>query len=198
MSSNKGQKEENAFRGFAETSRPQADAAITTASKPDEFEERRRKRALAIDRWESGEAGPQDVRNMPYNDVNIGLFNDAMKVHDADRAGRGVGSMAGNANPNFQAALNKESEMERHKLASGALEANVEGTLAANREEMYGLADRSNARNLNIAGMREGRYQGDQNRYTQLMMREKKPNFFQQLASSFGGQLGASAATALI
>ncbi len=198
MSKNKGKANENAFRTLADDSRGAAGTALATAAKPDELEQRRRDRVLALDKWESGESGPVDVRNMPGGGVNMGLFNDAMKVHDANRVGRGVGSMSDGANPNFVAARNKEDEMRRHMAASGALEQNVNDTLNAKDAEMTGLYGTANARNMNIAGMREGRYQNDQNRYMQYLMRPQKPNFFQQLAGSFASSAGAGLATALI
>lgn len=185
-SKNKGQVKENEFKNLAETSRPAADTAIATAAAPDPLEQRRRDRVLALDKWESGESGPIDVRNMPGGGASMALFNDAMKVHDAGRVGRGVGSMSGNVNPNFNAALQAENEMERHKLASGGLEQNVNDTLAAKDAEMTGLYGTANARNMNIAGIREGRYQSDQDRYMNYMKyRESKPNFFKDLAGKW-------------
>src|ERR1051325_10218616 len=130
---NKGQTDP--LKNLATTSRTGADAAIATASQPDEIEARRRAHAIALDKWRNGESGPIDVRNMPGGGVDIALFYDALKVNDANRVGRGVGSLSGNANPNYIAALNKENELERHKLASGALESNVENELAANDAE---------------------------------------------------------------
>lgn len=193
MSSGNGK--ENAFKDLASQSRAKADTALTTASMPDELEARRRSKTLALDKWASGESGPIDVRDMPGGGVNMALFEDAMKVNDAGRVGRGVGTMSGNANPNFVAALEKENEMSRHKFASGALEQNVEGQLNANNEEMERLYGSANARNMGVAGMREGRYQGDQNRYLQYIG-PKPPNFFRQLALSLaqGAAQGASAA----
>lgn len=194
----KGKENENAFQALATQSMGKADAAINTASQPDELEARRRAQVLALDKWESGEAGPVDVRNMPGGGVNMALFNDSLKVHDANRVGRGVGSMSGNANPNFIAARNKEDEMRRHMAASGALEQNVNDALSAKDQEMTGLYGVANARNANIAGMQEGRYENDQSRYQQYLMRPQAPNFFKQLSGSFAQTAGAGLATALI
>lgn len=181
------------LKNLANTSRTAADTAIATASQPDELEARRRAHAIALDKWRSGESGPIDVRNMPGGGVDIALFNDALKVNDANRIGRGVGSMSGNANPNFIAALNKEHELERHKAASGALEGNVNAALAANDAEMTGLYQTANARNLAVAGMQEGRYESEQDRYLRyLMSREARPSFLRTLSQSFASSLGNS------
>jgi hypothetical protein len=179
------------LRNLANTSRTGADTAITTASQPDEIEARRRAHAIALDKWRNGESGPIDIRDMPGGGVDIGLFNDALKVNDANRIGRGVGSMSGNANPNFIAAVNKEQELERHKLASGELESNVNNELAANDAEMTGLYQTADARNQAIAGLQEGRYENDQDRYLRyLMNREARPSFLRTLSQSFAGSLG--------
>src|SRR6185369_7724855 len=144
---NKGKDQENAYRNAASEGKVGADAAIAVASKPDELEQRRRDHTLAVDKWRNGESGPIDVRNMPGGGVDMALYNDAKSVHDANRIGRGVGSMSDGANPNFKAALDKESELERHKFASGLLEQNVNNELAANDAEMTGLYQTANARN---------------------------------------------------
>lgn len=181
------------LKNLATASRGAADTAIVTASQPDEIEARRRAHAIALDKWRSGEAGPIDVRNMPGGGVDIALFNEALKVNDANRIGRGVGSMSGDANPNFIAALNKEHELERHKAASGALEANVNAELAANDAEMAGLYQTANARNMGIAGLREGRYENEQDRYLRyLMSREARPSFLRTLSQSFASSLGGA------
>lgn len=116
----------------------------------------------------------------------MALFNDAMKVHDAGRVGRGVNTMSGGTNPNFAMALNKENEMERHKLASGALEGNVNEALAFNKREMGDLSQSAAQRNQFSAGLAEGRYGDEQNRYLGYKThREKKPNFFKDLGSKW-------------
>jgi hypothetical protein len=189
MGKNKGK--EDPLRSLGDTSRTAADAALNTASQPDPIEAMRRKYATDLWKWRTGESGPIDVRNMPGGGVDIGLFNDALKINDANRVGRGVGSMSGTANPNFLAALNKENELERHKFASGALEQNVNNDLAANDAEMTGLYQTANARNMGIAGMREGRYESEQDRYLRyLMSREARPSFLRTLSQSFAGSLG--------
>lgn len=198
MSRNKGKQQENAYRDAAASARPGADAAIGTASKPDELEQRRRDHVLALDKWEKGESGPVDVRNMPGGGVDMALFNDAKAVHDSGRIGRGVGSMSEGANPAYIAKLNAEADMERSKFASGLLEQNVSDKLAAKDAEMTGLYQTANARNMNIAGMREGRYQNAEQRALQYLLRPKQPNFFQQLGSSFATGLGSGLAAAVV
>ena len=197
-SGKKGKAQENAYQGAAGTALANADAALTTAGKPDELEQRRRDHVLALDKWENGESGPIDVRNMPGGGVDMALFNDAKSVHDSNRVGRGVGSMSGNANPNFVAAMKQEQDLERGKFASGLLEENVNNKLAAKDAEMTGLYQTANARNMNVAGMREGRYQNAEQRALQYLLRPKQPNFFQQLGNSFASGLGGSLATAVV
>ena len=188
---------DNEFERLANVSRTGADAAIDTASRPGEIETRRSDQALALDRWRTGEAGPIDVRNMPGGGANMALFEDSMKVNDAGRIGRGVGTMAGNANPNFTAALNSENEMERHKFASGALEENVNETLARNDEEMGRLTDITNQRNQFTAGTKESRYENDQDRFIRYLMRPKQPNFFKTLAAQWLSPKGVTSAVGL-
>lgn len=201
-SKDKGKQQENAYRSAAAEGKVGADTAIATATKPDELEQRRRDHVLAVDRWRNGESGPIDVRDMPGGGVDMALYNDAKSVHDANRIGRGVGTMGSGTNPNFKAALDKESELERHKFASGLLEQNVNDRLAANDAEMTGLYQTANARNMNIAGLQEGRYQNAEQRSLNYLLRPKKPNFFQQLAGSFasgfGSSLGQGAAMGLV
>lgn len=183
---NKGRSDtDNYFRNLAEQDRGSADTALNTAAQPDALEARQRDHALALDKWSRGESGPIDVRNMPDGGVNMGLFNDATQVHDAGRVGRGVGSMSGTANPNFVASLNKENEMERHKMASGLLEQNVQGELAANNAQMTDLSQMANARNMNVAGMRENRYGQERGNELRYLLRPKQPNFFKQLAQQW-------------
>jgi hypothetical protein len=195
-SKNKGQEKENSFKDLADTSRTAADTSISVAAAPSEFEKRRGDHALALDKWRNGESGPIDVRNMPGGGANMALFNDSMKVHDANRVGRGVGSMGGNVNPNFIANRNAEDEMTRHKMASGALEENVNNELNANDVEMGRLSDTATQRNEFTAGVQENRYQSDADRYKSYMQyRESKPNFFKDLAGKWlspGGLIAAA------
>lgn len=66
-SGNKGkeQAKEDALKAAAATAAAKADTAVTVAATPDPLEERRRARVLAIDKWDTGESGPKDIRNLP-------------------------------------------------------------------------------------------------------------------------------------
>lgn len=192
---NKGRSpQDNAFQALADKSRAAADTAVAKAAEPDPLEARRREQVLALDKWKTGESGPIDVRNMPGGAVPMGLFKDALQVHDAGRIGRGSGTLNENVNPNFTAALDKENERDRHLYASGQLEENVDNTIAANDAELGNLYQIGNARNMNVAGMREGRYENDQDRFTRYLMRPKQPNFFRTLAMKWLSPEGVGAA----
>jgi hypothetical protein len=197
-SKNKGEQRENAYDTAAQAATVKADTAIAAAGKPDELEQRRRDYVLNLDKWQNGENGPIDVRNMPGADVAMGLYNDSLKVHDANRIGRGYGTLAGNANPNFVAALDKENEMQRHQQAAGALEGYVGDTLAAKDQEMTGLYHTADARNAAVAGMQTNREGSAQDRYLRFLMRPKAPNFFRELALNASQGVGAGAAAAAI
>lgn len=193
-SGNKGQQQnENAYKAASDQALLDAKAATAKAAEPDPLEARRRARVLAIDKWQSGESGPIDVRNMPGNDVNMALFNDSLKVHDAGRVGGGMGTMGESVNPNFTAALDKEHEMTRHLAASGALEGSVDNALAQNNAELTGLYQIGDQRNMNIAGMENNAYQAAANRDLQYKLRPKQPNFFRQLAMQFAQGAGTGA-----
>lgn len=195
---NKGRSDtDNYMRNLAEGSRASSDMAIGKAAAPDPLEERRRTRALALDKWANGESGPIDVRDMPGGGVNLALFEDAKKVNDAGRMGRGVGSMSGNANPNYVAKLNQENEMRRHEMASGALEGSVNDALNFNNAEMGNLTNIGNARNMNIANLQEGRYENERDRELRYLLRPKQENFFKTLAAQWLSPKGVTAAAAL-
>lgn len=200
-SKNKGQQNENAFQNAATGASTAATGAIATAAAPDPLEEARRKHVLAMNNWSEGvdAAGnkvPIDVRNMPGADVAMGLYNDSLKVHDANRVGKGYGSMTSDANPNFTAALDAENEQQRHLAASGALEDYVTNAQAANTAEMTGLYQVADNRNMGIAGLQTGREQGAQDRYIRYLMRPKPPNFFRELAMNAARGAGQAAAAA--
>lgn len=200
---NRGKESENAFKKTADASRVTADASIAKAAVEDPLLAARRARVGAIDNWErgvdaEGKPVPIDVTKMPGGGVNIGLFNDAMKQHDEGRVGGRGGSMAGGTNPNYVAELNKENELDKDVARKGAFEGYVNDTLAGNKAEMYGLGGAADARNMQVAGMNEGRYESDQDRYARInLMRLQQPNFFRQLAMNFaqgaGQGLGAGA-----
>lgn len=189
-SKDKGRQQEDALKAAAAAAAAKSDAAVTIAAAPDPLEERRRARVLAIDKWDTGESGPKDIRNLPGGDTSIALFNAAKQAHDAGRIGRGYGTLSDGANPTYVASLDKEMGLERDLAASGALEDNVNSTLEGNKAEMYGLSEIGNSRNMGIAGLRSSADQAAQDRYTQFLMRPKQPSFLKQLA--LAGISGAS------
>lgn len=191
----KDQKNEDALKAAAAASTAKAEPAISTAAAPDPLDERRRERVLAIDKWDMGESGPKDVRNLPGADTAIALFRDAKTSRDAGRIGRGYGLLSDGTNPNFATSLDKEMGLERDLAASGALESNVEEILQGNKAEMYGLSQMGNSRNLAIAGLRSGADQSAQDRYLSYLLKPKQPSFLKQLAlTALGGaaQVGAA------
>lgn len=188
----KDEKNEDALRAAAAAAEAKANAAVAVAEKPDPLEERRRARVLAIDKWDLGESGPKDIRNLPGADTAIALFRDAKTSRDAGRIGRGYGRLADGANPNFTASLDKEMQLERDLAASGALEENVEGILEGNKAEMYGLSGMGNSRNQFVAGVRSSADEAAQNRFLQFLLRPKQPSFLRTLSQSFANQLGST------
>jgi hypothetical protein len=187
----KGREREDALKKAAADAESRANAAITTAAAPDPLEERRRARSLAIDKWDMGESGPKDIRNLPGADTAIALFKDAKASRDAGRIGRGYGMLADGANPNFTASLDKEMQLERDLAASGALEENVEGILEGNKAEMYGLSGMGNSRNQYIAGLRASANESAQERAIRMMLlRQQQPSFLRTLSQSLANQLG--------
>lgn len=188
------QRNEDSYNAASTAASTAANAAIATAAQPDELEQRRRDQALKFDKWRTGESGPIDVRNMPGADVAMGLFNDSLSVHDANRVGRGYGSLSSNANPNYVAALDKENEMTRHLNASGALEANVDNAMGQNDMEMGRLGDIANQRNMGIAGLQSNRSESAADRLLRYQLRPKQPNFFRELAMNAARGAGGAAA----
>lgn len=194
-SKDKGRQQEDALRAAAATAQTKSDAAVEVAGKADPLEERRRARVLAIDKWDLGESGPKDIRNLPGADTSIALFEDAKLAHDAGRIGRGYATMSDGANPNYAASLDKEMGLQRDLEASGALEGRVNDTLEGNKAELYGLSSMADTRNMGIAGLRSSADQAAQDRYLQYLMRPKQPSFLKQLALAgvgAAGQVGAA------
>lgn len=187
---------ENAYKAAADQAQADAKAAVVTAAAPDPLEARRRAQVLALDKWRTGESGPIDVRNKPGNDVNMALFQDSLKVHDAKRVGGGMGTMGDSVNPNFIANVDKENEMTRHLASSGALEGEVDNALANNDAQMTGLYQLGDQRNLAVAGLQENAYQNAAQRSLTYQLRPKQPNFFRQLAMQFAQGAGAGAGAA--
>jgi hypothetical protein len=127
---------------------------------------------------------------MPYNDVAMGLYNDALKVHDAKRVGGGLGTMGDSVNPNYTAAIDKQNEMERHTAAAGALENSVDNSLAANSAEMTGLYQTADQRNEYLAGLQSNAYQNAANRELQIRLKGRRPGFMETFGNSFATTLG--------
>ncbi len=183
------------YADLATKQQAKADATLDTAGKPTEFETRLGNRALAIDKWDSGESGPKDVRNLPY-DTAIPLFNDARAAHDSGRVGHGLNTMADGTNPNFGMAIDKQNDMERELAAKGALEQHVDTTLENNKADMYNLANMGSQRNMQVAGIANQGYQAAQDRAFQSWMGTRQPNFFRQLAMQAAQGAGQGAAAA--
>ena len=174
-------REESGLRARAEAAEAEAARTRAAAAVPDPIESDRRKRAMALQAWRSGEAGPIDVRNMPGGAVPMGLFNDAKQARDEGRIGRGYGMLNDGANPNFAAALGKEMDLERSLAASGALENNVDQTLGALDEELGDLTGIGNSRSQYLAQLARAAA-GDANDRLSQFRQNKKPSFLKQLA----------------
>jgi hypothetical protein len=169
--------------------------AITKAAAPNPFQEAREKQVLDFQDWVSGKKGPIDVRNMPGGAVPLDLYTQARQARDANRIGRGFGTMTSSANPNYVAKLEKENQLERDLAASGSLEQNVNQATAANTGEGYDLSNMYNTQNMQVANMQTGREQSAGDRYIQFLQRPQQPSFLKQLAlAAVGGasQMGAA------
>lgn len=193
-SGSKGREQQaSALQTAATTATTKATAATDEAAKADPLEERRRKFVLDFDKWQSGESGPIDVRNMPGHDVAIGLYNDAKTSRDAGRVGRGLASLSSNANPNFAASLDKEMDLERGINASGMLENTVDDAITDNKAELTGLYTTANNRRLSAAGLYQGAANAANNNYYSYLsyLNSRKPSFLKQLAlGGIGGAAG--------
>lgn len=186
-------KNKNYFKDLADKQGVKADTAINTASTAPAAEQNLDEYNTALWNWRMGKSGPINIRDMPGAGPSIALFNDAKTSHDAGRVGRGVNTMTDGVNPNFSASLDKQNELERDLAAKGALEGQVTNTLDANTAAMGGLADTQNARNMNVAGMRNQNYQQSMAQYLDALKSFRQPNFFRQLAMQFAGGAGQGA-----
>ena len=169
----------------------QAQAANTTAGTVDPLQEAKRKRDAAFEAWRSGENGPVDVYKMPGADVGIDLFKKAKESSDAGRIGRGLGSLADGANPNFNLALGQENQLERDLAAKGAFENYVSGQLAQHDDAVQQDYTNRENHNFSYAGL-------TQNALTQYRQ-TRTPSFLKQLAlagTQTAGTLGGAAITA--
>lgn len=187
MGSNKsGRQTESALQRQAMGSQAAANTAITAAEKPDPLEERRRGYVNKILDWNEGVGGPPDVRSFPDQSA-MALYTDAKRVTDAGRVGKGYGSLADGANPNYVAQLDKENELTRGLEASGRLEGHVSNAIAGAQAEAGNWAGVGNARTMNLAQMRNSNYNSDQDRYLAYLTRPKQPSFLRQLALGVAG-----------
>jgi len=161
-----------------------ATAALQTAGKPTPWEQTQMDKAVAMQNWESGKAGPVQVRDMPGGMVDLDLYEQAKKVSDAGRIGKGFGTMSDGANPNYVAKLEHENQLQRDLAASGALESNVNARIAESTGEGFNLANMYDTRAMNMAGLTTGREQSTQQQYLNFLMRPRPPSFLRQLAMS--------------
>lgn len=181
MGSNNGRREQDELRARALAAENRANEAIKKAEQPDPFEQRRREYITKILDYREGKNGPPRVRDFP-DQMGIALYNDAKQSKDAGRVGRGYGTLADGANPNFSAALDKEMTLERDQRASGMLESYISDALNAADVESGNLAAMGNARNMNIASMRNSNFNSSEDRYLQMLMRPRQPSFLKQFA----------------
>lgn len=190
------QANESYLKTLAEQDRVAKTAAVEKAATPDPLLEARRAHVTALDDWESGKSGPIDVRNMPGGGTRIALFNDAKQSMDAGRVGKGYGSLEDGTNPNYATSLNKENELSQNLAASGALENDVNTALQGKDAEMYGLANISNAQNMNVANLQQNAYDSDQAKWLSYLMRPKQQGFLKQLLLQGVSQTGQFATAA--
>lgn len=183
-----GNREEANLQAQVDAANARANAAEKAAATPDPFEQRRRDYLMSVDDWRTGKSGPIDVRNMPGGAVGLALRQEAMKAHDAGRLGRGLATLSDGANPNFSAALDKETQLQRDLEGAGQLEDYVDNTLAGVDAEMGNWAGVGNSRNMtlyNTAANQAQQAYGNLQSYRQ----NKSPSFFKQLAL---GAIGSS------
>lgn len=187
MSHNNGRAEEDALKQQALSSQAAAQAAQQKAETPDPLTQMLRDRVTKVLNWSDGTSGPPDVRAFP-DQAGMSLYNDAKKVTDAGRVGKGYGTLSDGANPAFATALDKENTIKRGEAASGALENYVDNSINAATGEAASLGAEGNATSMAIAQMLNSDSNAAQNRYVQYLSRPKQPSFLSQLAS---GVLGA-------
>lgn len=192
----KEEEQQNALKAIADSARTQSKTATDTAAKPDPITQRIMDRATALDDWESGKSGPIDIRKMPGGEAKIALYNDAKTAHDSGRLGKGIGSLTGDANPSFAASLDKENELERDLAAKGALESNVNTTLAVKDATLGNLSQLGEQRQMNVANLRQNAYDSEQRNFMQYLLRPKQPSFLKQLILAGVSQTGQYATAA--
>lgn len=195
-SKDKGRDNEDYFRKLADQDRTTKDAAVAVAAKPTEAGTRIERNALALDDWEhgigpDGQAAPIDVHNLPAGGPMLEIYKQGQMMTDAGRQGRGLSSVTDGANPNFSAALDRESEDSRKLFAQGQLEDSVNRAIEGKNAALGYLDSSGTNKNLAIAGLQQSGYDSDSNRFlTYLMQRENRPSFLRTLTQSFGHTLG--------
>lgn len=183
-SGGKGKQEQNQYGQYAQQQQQQAQNQFLAAQKPDEFETLQREYLKGLWDWRTGKKGPVDVRNMPDGGLGISLFNEGKQSRDAGRIGRGLATLADGANPNFAAALDKETQLERDLNSAGMLENYVGETMGNLDNRMMGLANIGNSRSMGLAGLARGLANDASGNYFNFLnyQNNKKPGFLKSLA----------------
>lgn len=194
MGRGNGKAQEQALQQQALQQQAAFNSALTKAETPDPLTQRLRDYAGKVLDWKDGKDGPVDVRQFP-DQTAMSLYDDAKKVTDAGRVGKGYGTLSDGANPSFSAALDKENNLKRGEFASGMLEDYVNNAITGATGEAASLGAGADATNMAIAGMLNSDYNSAQNRYVNYLMRPKQPSFLKQLAlgalGTFGGDIGS-------
>lgn len=190
--SGRQRQQEDALQRQAMQSQAASNASIAKAEEVDPLEQRRRDYVTKILDWrDSGK--PLDVREFP-DQTGMALYTDAKRVTDAGRVGKGYGTLSDGGSDAYSAALDKELEQERSLEASGRLDDYVTSSLAGADAEAGNLATAATARRMQIAGLRSGNNNADQDRYLQYLTRPRQPSFLKQLALGLGNSAGTVAA----
>jgi hypothetical protein len=183
-SGGKGEKQTtSSLQTQALSSAATANSSIAKAEEGDPFDAIRRQRVKRILDWD--EKGGS-VRDFPDQSA-LSLYTDAKQVTDAGRVGKGYGSLADGANPNYVAQLDKENELTRGLEASRGLEEHVNNSILGARAEAGDLSAQGDALRMNIAQMRNANANSDQDRYLGWLARPKPQSFLKQLALGVAG-----------
>jgi hypothetical protein len=120
----------------------------------------------------------------------MSLYDDAKRVTDAGRVGKGYGTLSDGANSNFATALDKENTLKRGEFASGELENYVDNAITGATGEAASLGAQGDATSMAIAQMLNSDSNAAQNRYVQYLSRPRQPSFLKQLALGAVGSAG--------
>ncbi len=181
------------LKNLAQQQQAATQAAIAKASEVDPFTKDLEDKAQGLYDWEMGKSGPIDVRNMPGGGPLIDLYSEAKKTTDAGRIGRGLNTMSDTTPAGFTESLDKENQLTRDQAASGELERNVSGTLAANDAMLGNLGAAATNQNDYVASLQTSLYENQQGNWLRdLLQRQSKPSFWDTFAKSFGGGFGSS------